>query len=91
VIPDAASALCAILFHVRRDWVAESATNWQESHMSNQPQSRGAGIFIVLAIAIGTAIGSAMGQSSAGVVGGAAVGIAIAVVFWLRDRKRTGD
>jgi len=79
------------LFHVRRDRVAESATNWQESHMTDQPQSRGGGIFLVLAIAIGTAIGTANGQSSAGVIGGAVVGIAIAVAFWLRDRKRTGD
>jgi len=78
------------LFHARRDWVAESATNWQESHMSEQPQSRGAGVFIVLAIAIGTAVGTAMGRSSIGVVGGLAVGVAIAVAFWLRDRRRTG-
>lgn len=59
--------------------------------MTDQPQSRGAGIFIVLAIAIGTAIGTAMGQSSAGVVGGVVVGGAIAILFWLRDRRRTGD
>jgi len=78
------------LFHTRRDWVAESATNWQESHMSEKPQSRGAGIFIVLAIGIGTAVGTAMGRSSIGVVGGLAVGVAIAVAFWLRDRRRTG-
>jgi len=58
--------------------------------MSDQPQSRGAGIFIVLAIAIGTAVGTAMGQSSAGLVGGIAVGSAVAVLLWLRDRKRVG-
>jgi membrane associated rhomboid family serine protease len=79
------------LFHLRRDRVAESAANWQESHMSDQPQSRGAGIFIVLAIAIGTALGAAKGQPSAGIVGGTAVGVAIAILLWLRDRRRTGE
>jgi len=78
------------LFHNRRDFVAESATRWQESNMTDQPQSRGAGIFIVLAIAIGTAVGTAMGQSSAGLVAGIVVGAVIAVAFWLRDRKRVG-
>ena len=58
--------------------------------MSEKPQSRGAGIFIVLAIAIGTAVGTAMGRSSIGVVGGLAVGESNAVGFWLRDRRRTG-
>jgi UDP-N-acetylmuramyl pentapeptide phosphotransferase/UDP-N-acetylglucosamine-1-phosphate transferase len=78
------------LFHARRDWVAESAANWQESHMNDQPQSRGGGIFIVIGIAIGTAVGTAIGQSSAGLVAGIAVGAGIAVAFWLRDRKRAG-
>ena len=59
--------------------------------MSDQPQSRGAGIFIVLAIVIGTAIGVVNGQPSAGIVGGTAVGVAIAILFWLRDRRRTGE
>lgn len=59
--------------------------------MANQTQSIGGGIFIVIAIAIGTAIGVAEGQPSIGVIGGALVGIAIAVVVWLRDRKRTGE
>jgi len=58
--------------------------------MTDQPQSRGAGIFIVLAIAIGTAVGTAMSQSSAGLVAGIAVGAVVAVAFWLRDRKRVG-
>jgi len=78
------------LFHSRRDFLAESAMNWQESTMTDQPQSRGAGIFIVLAIAIGTAVGTAMGQSSAGLVAGIAVGSVIAIALWLRDRKRVG-
>jgi hypothetical protein len=70
--------------------VAESATNWQESHMSKQSQSRAGGFFIVLAIAIGAAVGVAAGQPSAGVIAGAAVGTVIAIAIWLRDRKRIG-
>ncbi|HMI19658.1 MAG TPA: hypothetical protein VK533_08950 [Sphingomonas sp.] len=59
--------------------------------MANQTQSFGGGIFIVIAIAIGTAIGAVEGQPTIGVMGGALVGIAIAIVQWLRDRKRTGE
>ena len=88
--PDVASALSSILFHPRRDWVAESATNWQESNMSDRPQSRGGGIFIVLGIAIGTSIGAAKGQPSAGLLIGVAAGSAVALAIWLSDRKRMG-
>jgi len=90
-MPDLASAHPAILFHRRRDRVAEKRGKWQESHMANQTQSFGGGIFIVIAIAIGTAIGAVEGQPTIGVMGGALVGIAIAIVQWLRDRKRTGE
>lgn len=58
--------------------------------MTDQPESRGAGIFIVLAIMICTAIGAAIGQPSAGMVSGIAIGASIALLFWLRDRKRAG-
>lgn len=59
--------------------------------MSDKPQSRGGGIFIVLGIGIGTAIGTALHQPSLGIVGGAAVGIAIAFAVWGQDRNRTGE
>jgi UDP-N-acetylmuramyl pentapeptide phosphotransferase/UDP-N-acetylglucosamine-1-phosphate transferase len=91
VIPDAASAVSPILFHVRRDWVAKSATNWQENHMTDRPQSRGGGIFLILAILIGAVIGTILGEPSLGVMGGTAAGIAIALLLWLRDRRRTGE
>ena len=89
-MPDRASAPRAILLHHRRERVAEKRRKWQESHMANQKQSFGGGIFIVIAIAIGTAIGTAEGEPTMGVMGGALVGAAIAVVQWLRDRKRIG-
>jgi UDP-N-acetylmuramyl pentapeptide phosphotransferase/UDP-N-acetylglucosamine-1-phosphate transferase len=78
------------LFHARRDRVAEKAWKWQESHMADQPQSRGAGIFIVLGIAIGTAIGAARHQPSAGLLIGLAAGSLVALLSWLQDRKRIG-
>jgi uncharacterized membrane protein len=58
--------------------------------MADQKQSFGGGIFIVIAIAIGTAIGAVEGEPTMGVMGGTLVGAAIAVVQWLRDRKRLG-
>ena len=91
MIPVAASALRLILFHVRREPVAEKRRNWQESHMTGPSQSRGGGIFIVLGIAIGVSIGAARGQPSAGLLIGLAVGSAVALVLWLRDRSQQGQ
>ena len=68
--------------------VAESRAKWQESHMADQPQSRGGGIFITLGIAIGVAVGAARGQPSAGLLIGLAAGSLVAVALWLRDRRR---
>lgn len=67
--------------------VAENRLNWQESNMTNQPERRGGGIFIVLAIAIGTAVGSGAGRPVAGTVAGAVIGAAIALAIWLHDRR----
>ena len=89
-MPDLASAHAAILFHRRGDRVAEKRGKWQESHMAKETQSLSGGIFIVIGIAIGIAIGAVEGQPTIGVIGGALAGIAIAIVIWLRDRKRIG-
>jgi len=59
--------------------------------MTDQPQSRGGGIFIVLGIAIGIAIGSSQGRPAAGLLIGAAAGSAVAIAMWWRDRKQTGE
>ena len=58
--------------------------------MAKEQQSIAGGIFIVIAILIGTIAGAASGQPSIGVIAGAAAGIAIALVIWLRDRRRIG-
>lgn len=49
-----------------------------------------AGVLLAIAILAGTTIGMVERQPSAGVVGGIIVGAIVAVLFWLRDRSRTG-
>lgn len=49
---------------------------------------RAAGSILALAILAGALIGAGIGQSSAGLLIGAAVGTAIAILFWLVDRRR---
>ena len=58
--------------------------------MAKETQSSGGGIFIVIAILIGTIVGAISGQPSIGVIAGAATGTLIALVIWLRDRRRIG-
>lgn len=55
------------------------------------PKPAAAGCLLSLAILIGATIGMFLRQPSAGVVGGAAVGIAIAILYWLYDKRRTGQ
>lgn len=52
------------------------------------PQPRAAGALIALTVIGGAVLGFMLHEPSAGVVGGAALGIAIAVAFWLADRRR---
>ncbi|QJU58018.1 hypothetical protein HL653_09605 [Sphingomonas sp. AP4-R1] len=56
----------------------------------NEPAPAAAGVLLAIAILAGTTIGMFWGEPSAGVVGGVAVGAVAALLFWLRDRKRTG-
>jgi Flp pilus assembly protein TadB len=55
-----------------------------------EPQSAAAGALLALAILAGAIIGMVMHQPSAGVVGGVVVGALVAVLYWLRDRRRKG-
>lgn len=48
----------------------------------------GAGAILALAILGGTILGGLMGQPSAGLLAGTALGIAIAIMLWLRERKK---
>ena len=48
------------------------------------------GSLLALSIIVGTIAGSVAGEPSMGFVVGAAAGVLIAVLLWLRDRKRGG-
>lgn len=53
-----------------------------------KPAPRAAGGLMALSILAGAAIGMAYHQSTIGLLAGSAIGVAIAVLFWLFDRKR---
>ena len=44
--------------------------------------------FIAIGAIVGTVAGALSGQPSIGLLGGFAAGVAIAIVIWLRDRRR---
>ena len=54
------------------------------------PSPSAAGAPLALAIFVGVGVGAALHQPSAGLLAGAAVGTLIAVLVWLRDRRRIG-
>lgn len=56
----------------------------------DQPNPSAAGVLLAIAILGGAIIGMILREPSAGVVGGAAIGIVVALLYWLRDRRRTG-
>jgi hypothetical protein len=90
-MPNPASAHRPILFHIRRERVAENSRKWQGSHMAQPSQSLAGGVFIAIAIFIGAIAGAISGQPSIGVLVGAAVGVICAVLVWLRDRSKRGQ
>ncbi|MEO6580548.1 MAG: hypothetical protein ABIN83_05305 [Sphingomicrobium sp.] len=51
-------------------------------------QSAAGGFFLVLFILLGFGIGAKTGQPLIGTLGGTAIGAAVAILIWLRDRKR---
>ena len=46
------------------------------------------GSLLAISIIVGTVAGAIAGEPSMGFVGGLGVGVLIAVLLWLRDRKR---
>ncbi|WP_019052610.1 hypothetical protein [Sphingobium xenophagum] len=57
--------------------------------MSNdRKEPTGAGAIIALLILGGAIIGGMMGQPSIGLLAGVAAGVLIAVLLWLRDRRK---
>ena len=56
--------------------------------MNDQPSAAG-GFFLVVAILIGFGFGAYFGVALLGAVAGTLVGTGIAVMVWLKDRKRS--
>jgi uncharacterized membrane protein (UPF0136 family) len=56
----------------------------------NRNNPAAAGVLLMIAILGGAIIGMVVRQPSAGLVSGIVVGTIVALLFWLRDRKRTG-
>ena len=54
----------------------------------SQQNSRAGGSILALSIIAGAVGGIILGQPSIGFLAGAAAGILIALLLWLRDRKR---
>lgn len=55
-----------------------------------EPPATASGAIIAALVLIGAVGGAFFGQSSAGMIGGAAIGIMLAVLLWLRERRRIG-
>lgn len=53
-----------------------------------KPAPRAAGGLLALSILAGAIIGVVFQQSTIGLLAGSAIGAAIALAFWLADRKR---
>ncbi len=49
---------------------------------------RAGGVFIALGLLFGAVIGVVVRQPSIGMVAGLGVGVAIALVLWLRDKRK---
>lgn len=54
------------------------------------PKPSAAGVLLAITILAGATIGMIWREPSAGLVGGIVIGATIAVLYWLRDRRRTG-
>lgn len=54
----------------------------------DQRNARGGGFFLIAAIFIGLIAGIVIGSPITGIIGGTLAGIAVAVTFWLIDRRR---
>ncbi len=53
-----------------------------------QPRPQAAGAFIALGAIIGGVVGTIRGEPSLGLLAGTGAGIAVALLFWLIDRRR---
>lgn len=57
--------------------------------MDSSSNSRGGGIFLILAIMLGAGWGIMIGNPMLGVLRGTGIGIVLAIAIWLIDRRRS--
>lgn len=69
--------------------MAPCAGRWQGVPMADKSPTAGGGI-IALTTIVGAIAGAALHQVSAGLLLGVLVGALIAVMLWLRERRRIG-
>jgi hypothetical protein len=55
---------------------------------NNSQPSRAGGFIIAASTLVGACVGVALGQPSIGVIGGTGLGSGLALLLWLRDRRR---
>lgn len=76
---------------MRRNGTAGAAARgmaWARMATSSAPEPRALGVIIALLSLIGAVIGIQLGQASIGLIAGFGLGAAIALLFWLVDRRR---
>lgn len=59
-----------------------------DPHAPPPRSSAAGGVLIALGAMLGAAIGFAIGEATPGMLTGTGIGIALAVLLWLRDRRR---
>jgi uncharacterized membrane protein len=58
------------------------------SHPPAPPARRASGFFIAIGALAGALVGNHYGQASAGLLAGLGAGVLLAVLLWLKDRRR---
>ena len=82
-LPGTGGAVCKTL--------ASRSGLWHGDVMTNEPERqapKAGGALIAIFTLVGAGIGIALGQPSMGVVGGVGFGTGLAILIWLKDRKR---
>lgn len=74
-----------------RKVLASRSGLWHGEVMTNEPEKqapKAGGALIAIFTLVGAGIGVAFGQPSMGLVGGVGFGSGLAILIWLKDRKR---
>lgn len=61
---------------------------WRAANRWGDWQMQGGGVLIAMALIIGAIVGTIYGEPSIGLVIGLGAGILLAILLWLRDKRR---